>query len=121
MSAVQTSPQPEKVRRSGFEMPLPTMGQIVLFYRDCNPNDPNPAIVFRVMPEVLELGVFVKDSYNVEPMPHVRHKDDPKLQKSVELQEGGCWDFTEADKSLKAELLRLALLASNQVETAPKK
>lgn len=81
-------------------MPPVKRGQMVTFYEGCNFSDGSPAVVQKVFPGSIEVGVFAPDSPTVMQRTAVRHAKDPRLEGSPDLQLNGAWDYSEQDKEL---------------------
>lgn len=77
-----------------YLMPAVRVGDLVDYYPDANYADPNPALVLAVDEQTVNLSVFVRDSWNSQPVPHARHRSDPSLQK-MDVAAGGAWDYLD--------------------------
>lgn len=75
-----------------FQMPVPSAGTPVLWYRSGIKTSKKPEVVF-----VLSVGnrsIRARTAYG-ELLETVRHVADPKLDQSKDQRESGAWDFTE--------------------------
>lgn len=96
---------------SDFQMPLPHVGQTVLWYPlgRVDPRHVRAAIVTAVRNgsvSVWQVGAYARDG--------VKHVSDPRLRMNQEQRADGAWDFTPADIRMSRFLDQLERMESSQ-------
>lgn len=91
-----------------WKMPAAALGDTVLFYAH-DGADPVMAFVIKVGQDTLTLWALSPGYGGVEKA-SVRHKDDPRLDDSVEWRRFGTWTHTQRDPRVAMLTERVALL-----------
>ena len=73
--------------------PKPSLGMIVRFYPQASMDESRVEIgaVTKIGQSTISICIFSTNSMRSS----VKHKDDPRLAKSIDQRQYGCWDFTE--------------------------
>ncbi len=88
-----------------FDMPDVRIGTPVVFYATGQVvGHPMLGFVVRISRTGRTIMIRTSDGRVFE---GVRHCDDPKLDRSVEIRESGCWDFTPEWKRDEAERVEI--------------
>lgn len=106
--------QPERT----FVMPRPELGDVVLYYQDCEYGSPLPAVVTGVGVNSVQLAGLVPGVHGVLPVPNARHRDDPQLN-NPDVHPDGAWEFTPRQReqaSAREQALRLETAAARLAE-----
>lgn len=91
-----------------WSIPAVSVGETILYYAH-EGAEPNMAFVTKVGKETLELWALSPGYGGVE-KPSVRHKDDPRLEDSVEWRKFGVWAHTPRDPRVAQLSERVSLL-----------
>jgi hypothetical protein len=75
-----------------FVPPKPEIGDLVVYYQDCNWAQPLPAIVTGIGLVGLSLAALVPGVHGIMPVANARHRQDPALV-NVDVQNEGAWEF----------------------------
>lgn len=107
---------------STYEMPIPAMGQIVLWYPHCiiDKNRARVAFVTRVRNGSISLVDAFQSGRD-----GVKHASDPRLRMNNDQRADGCWDFTDEHVNLtdlrrRIEALELAVPDATEYTDTPR-
>lgn len=103
--SVAVAPEPVPVEPEPWKMPVPTRGQIVVFYHRATVSERNADIA-----HVMKVGErSIEVAFRGQGYSEVLHKDDDRLIANPDLRMDvdGVWDFTQEKKNLDSTITEL--------------
>jgi hypothetical protein len=98
----------------------PAVGEVVLWYPDCDRGAEPLAALVTGSGETLNLNIFDRSSYNLRVRDGVRHAADPRSQNPA-ARESGSWDWHPLSLLVRRLADEVAQLRAALAAQAPKK